>query len=469
MIAALLHERLSVDPDRPALVEAGGRVWSAGELDRVARRWARVLAGRKRVGLIADNGLELAGALLGVLYAGAAVVPFHANTPALEVQARMQRFGVDLLLSGEAALADALGDAALQRPCEVDPEGPALLLGTSGTTGEPRAVVVTQRGLAQHALALVATTGLGPHDRVLAMLPLAHSYGCRMALIVPLLAGASVVLTRRFAAERSLEIAHEQHITWAPVVPTMLSAWAAVAPSEASTPGALRWVLSAGAPLPDALRARAEARIGCEVREGYGLTEASFATLDAPSRARTIGSVGRAVPGVEVRLDGTTGEVQLRGANVMGGYLDDPEATAAAFTDDGWLRTGDVGELDAEGNLRIVDRIKDIILRGGHTIYPAEVEAVLARHPGVLAVAVVGRAHAHLGEEVVAHIVPRPDASIEGHWLVSLTEWSTQWLAPHKVPTDVVCHSELPLGPSGKVLKRRLRAGFGLPEEGSGR
>jgi len=472
MIAALLHERLTRLPDRPALVEAGGRTWSAGELDRTALRWAHVLAGRKRVGLIADNGLELAGALLGVLYAGAAVVPFHASTPPLEVQARMQRFGVDLLLAGDAALGAAIdmhGERA-EAVSAVEPEAPALLLGTSGTTGEPRAVVVTQRGLATHAQALVATTGLGPDDRVLAMLPLAHSYGCRMAFIVPLLAGACVVMARRFAGLRTLEILREQHITWAPVVPTMLSAWAAVPASEASTPDALRWVLSAGAPLPEALRLRAEARIGCVVREGYGLTEASFATLDAPVASVRPGLVGRPVTGVEVRLDPTTSEVQLRGANVMAGYLDDADATAAAFTEDGWLHTGDVGALE-DGNLRIVDRIKDIILRGGHTIYPAEVEAVLARHPLVLAVAVVGRPHAHLGEEVVAHIVPVRDGSMESlsAWRIALTEWSSRWLAPHKVQSDVVLHAELPLGPSGKVLKRRLRAGFGLPEEDSGR
>ncbi len=492
MIAALLHDRLLLDPERIALVDgvggAGERAWSAGELDKVALRWASVLAGRQRVGLIVENGLELAGVFLGALYAGAAVVPFHVGTPPLEVQDRMQRFGVDLLLSGNDALVagyDAVFEGHGQpfgpsaggperealwadEPQAVDGDAPALLLGTSGTTGEPRAVVVTHRGLAAHALALVAATGLGPRDRVLASLPLAHSFGCRMALIVPLLAGACVVLTRRFSARRTLEVVRAQQVTWAPVVPTMLSAWAAVPVAEVPVPDTLRWVLAAGAPLADALRVRAEARLGCEVREGYGLTEASFSTLDAPPGPRRPGTVGRPVPGVEVRLDPESHEVQLRGANVMAGYLDDAEATRAAFSADGWLRTGDIGELDLAGNLRIVDRIKDIILRGGHTVYPAEVEAVLARHPSVLAVAVVGRAHAHLGEEVVAHVVLRPGQAAGG-LESTLTEWSMQRLPAHKVPTEVVFQAELPLGPSGKVLKRRLRAGFGLPDEGSGR
>jgi len=492
MIARLLHERLLVDPERPVLVDAGAgggdreeRIWSAGELDRVALRWARVLTGRRRVGLSADNGLELAGALLGALYAGAAVVPFHVGTPALEVQARMQRFGVDCLLFCDEVF-EATRELATWGTAPVEGDAPALLLGTSGTTGEPRTVVITQRGLAAHALSLVAATGLGPADRVLAMLPLAHSYGCRMALIVPLLAGACVVLTRRFSAQRTLGLVAEQRITWAPVVPTMLSAWVAVPASEIEVPSTLRWVLSAGAPLADALRVRAEARLGCEVREGYGLTEASFSTLDAPPGARTPGTVGQAVRGVEVRLAPETQEVELRGDNVMAEYLDDADATRAAFTEDGWLRTGDIGAFDGAGNLRIVERSKDIVLRGGHTIYPAEVEAVLARHPAVLAVAVVGREHAHLGEEVVAHVVMRKgwrwDEGVgEGEGVGAgvgagagegagrvLTEWSRQWLAPHKVPTQVVFQAELPLGPSGKVLKRRLRAGFGLPDEGSG-
>ena len=230
-----------------------------------------------------------------------------------------------------------------------------------------------------------------------------------------------------------------------PVVPTMLSALVATA-----GPSSLRWVLSAGAPLPEALRAAAEARLGCAVREGYGLTEASFSTIDAPPEVTTPGTVGRAVGGVEVRL--VAGEVQLRGPNVMIGYLDDAAATAEAFTADGWLRTGDVGEL-AAGRLRIVDRIKDIILRGGHTIYPGEVEAALAAHPAVAAVAVVGRAHRHLGQEVVAHVVLRDAVELR-----ELEAWARERLATYKVPSAFVAHEALPLGPSGKVLKRALVA-----------
>lgn len=478
MIAKLLQARLRADPDRVALVDAG-RALSAGELDAAAVRWASILAGRRRVGFLADNGSALVEALLGALYAGAAVVPFHAGTPMPELAARVRRFGVDVLVSdreldvGCERLALGLSATAEVEPARTlgpDPDGEALLLGTSGTTGEPRAVVVSHAGLAAHAEALAARIGLGPDDRVLAALPLAHSYGSRVALLVPLISGARVVLARRFSARGALALIEEASITWVPAVPTMLSAWAAVPaePDQVRAPGRLprerrswighlRWVLSAGAPLPEAVRVAAEARLGCVVREGYGLTEASFTTIDAPPAPPAPGTVGRPVPGVEVRLDGTTHEVQVRGVNVMAGYLDDPEGTRAAFTADGWLRTGDVGAWDARGNLRIVDRIKDIILSGGHTIYPAEVEAVLASHPDVESVAVVGRPDPHLGEAVVAHVVWRDGTARDAPSL--LTDWSKGQLAPYKVPAAVVTHAELPLGPSGKVLKRRLRDG----------
>lgn len=463
MIARLVHESLRSRPERVALSDAQ-TTWTAAELDRVARSWAARLAGTRRVGLAADNGLELVGALLGALYAGAAVVPFHAGTPREDLEARMERFSVEVLVSDralaiarpvisldEASRSTAAADAG--PPARPRDQGAALLLQTSGTTGEPRAVVITQACLGSHAQALARTIGLHAGDRVLAALPLAHSYGCRVALLVPLLSGAEVVLAPRFSARATLALVGARGITWAPLVPTMLSAWCA-APGEAR--GSLRWVLSAGAPLPDALRRQAEAKLGCAVREGYGLTEASFSTLDAPPLPPVSGSVGRPVPGVDLRLDPETHEVQVRGVNVMGGYLDDPEGTQRAFTPDGWLRTGDVGAIDDGGNLRIVARIKDIILSGGHTIYPAEVESVLMKHPLVRAAAVVGRPDPHLGEVVVAHVV------LEGGLEASsdegvLTEWSRTQLAPYKAPRAFVRHAQLPLGPSGKVLKRQLR------------
>jgi long-chain acyl-CoA synthetase len=210
-------------------------------------------------------------------------------------------------------------------------------------------------------------------------------------------------------------------------------------------------VLSAGAPLPDALARRAEARLGCAVRQGYGLTEASFSTIDAPPAARTLGSVGRPVAGVELRV--VDGEIQVRGPHRMLGYVDDDAATAAAL-DDGWLRTGDLGRLDGDGRLFVVDRLKDLVIRGGHNVYPSEVEAALAAHPAVADVAVVGRPDDYWGEEVVAVVVRRA-----GHAPApeELAAFARARVAATKVPREVAFVDALPLGPSGKVQKRVLR------------
>jgi long-chain acyl-CoA synthetase len=240
----------------------------------------------------------------------------------------------------------------------------------------------------------------------------------------------------------------------------MYAAWAAQ-PGAPDFP-ALRWALSAGAPLADETCRRAEQRLGIEIRQGYGLTEATFCTMNAPPDRRVLGSVGKPVWGVEVRVvdaegrdavAGADGEVIARGHNTMNGYLHDPAATASAWKD-GFLHSGDVGRFDAEGHLILVDRLKDMIIRGGYNVYPSEVEAVLAVHPDIEDVAVIGVPDAYYGEEVIAVIVPRAGAELDTTQLL-------QWVAPRvgktKVPRGVAVVDAMPLGPSGKVLKRTLR------------
>jgi long-chain acyl-CoA synthetase len=257
----------------------------------------------------------------------------------------------------------------------------------------------------------------------------------------------------RFDPARALVLLDAHGVTWWPAVPTMLAAVCAPEQRDAAPPRALQWVLSAGAPLADALCRRAEARLGCEVRQGYGLTEASFSTIDAPPSPRALGSVGRPVAGVEVRI-ATDGEIEVRGPHRMREYLDDAPATADAIVDGGWLRTGDVGRLDADGRLWVVDRTKDLIIRGGNNVYPSEVEAALAAHPAVAEVAVVGRPDDYYGEEVVAVVVPRAGASAS---VDELTAFARARVAATKVPRQWAFVAALPLGASGKVLKRALR------------
>jgi long-chain acyl-CoA synthetase len=207
---------------------------------------------------------------------------------------------------------------------------------------------------------------------------------------------------------------------------------------------------------------RAEAVLGVEVRQGYGMTEATFSTMNAPPDRRVVGSVGKPAWGVELRIvdaeggdvpRGQTGQVLVRGPNVMTGYLLDAEATAEALSD-GWVHSGDVGLLDQEGRLRIVDRIKDLIIRGGYNVYPSEVENALGAHPDVHDVAVVGRPDAFYGEEVVAVIVPRDGSTLDA---ATLHRFLAERVSRTKLPREYVVVSQLPLGASGKIHKRTLR------------
>jgi long-chain acyl-CoA synthetase len=240
----------------------------------------------------------------------------------------------------------------------------------------------------------------------------------------------------------------------------MYAAWAAE--PEGAAPRGLRLCLSAGAPLADETARRAERRLRAEVRQGYGMTEATFSTLNAPPDARVLGSVGKPVWGVEVRVvdeagndvpQGQDGEVVVRGQNVMSHYLYEAEANAQIGAD-GFIRSGDVGRFDEAGRLAIVDRLKDLIIRGGFNVYPSEVEDALAAHPDVVEVAVVGRPDAYYGEEIVAVVVARAGAQRDAAALIAFAEAR---VGRGKRPRELVFLERMPLGPSGKVQKRVLR------------
>jgi long-chain acyl-CoA synthetase len=354
------------------------------------------------------------------------------------------------------------GDA-LARPEDMQPHAAAMVLYTSGTTGTPKGAVITHASLALHTSVLSQRVlGLDSDSIVLCVLPLSHSYGCRMAMLAPLFAQARVVVLPRFEAARSLAVLREEAVTWAPVVPTMLAAWAEVPDPPAAVGGKLplRWVLSAGAPLGEEIARRAEARLGVEVRQGYGMTEATFSAINAPPDERRFGCVGRPVWGVELRIvdgdvrdlpAGRTGEVLVRGHNLMSHYLDEPEASAQVRVD-GFIHSGDIGRVDEDGRLYIVDRIKDMIIRGGYNVYPSEVESALAEHPSVAQVAVVGQPDPYYGEEIVAVVVLREPCPV-----ADLARFASERLGRMRRPRSYGFCTSFPLGPSGKVHKRTLR------------
>ena len=275
--------------------------------------------------------------------------------------------------------------------------------------------------------------------------------------------GGAIVLVQRFDPATAIETIAERGITVVPGAPPMWLAWAAFADPSADSFAGVRLALTGAAPMPAETIQSFEERFGLVLREGYGLTEAApvvTTSVGIPIRA---GSVGRVVPGVEVRLvdgdgsdvlAGDPGEIWVRGPNVFAGYWNDAEATARVLDPQGWLHTGDVAVVDDAGYLWLVDRAKDLIIVSGFNVYPAEVEEVLAEHPGVAEAAVVGVAHPHTGEAVKAYVVAKPGVELFEEQLV---RHCADRLARYKCPTKVLVVSELPRNASGKLLRRVLR------------
>jgi long-chain acyl-CoA synthetase len=491
-VGQILREAARKWPSRVGLADLGAglsarREWTFVELDLKARELAALLIDHglspgDHVALIGENSAEFVAAWFAISYAGCAVVPIPALSALPELRYRIAHAGC------RGVLCDAPRSAiAREATSELDgapwclpltgPLGPrvrpiahvadrapgddAMVLYTSGTSGSAKGAAISHASLLLHTAVLSQhTLRLSEDDRVLGVLPLSHSFGCRMVMLVSFFAGARCVLVPRFDAARTLQLMESEAISWVPAVPTMFAAWGSQPPGP--PPPSLRWALSAGAPLADETARRAEGRLGVLVRQGYGMTEATFCAVNAPPDARVFGSVGRPVWGVELRLldeagndvgGGQSGEVVVRGHNAMSRYLRDPDATTNVAPD-GFIRSGDVGRFDEHGRLAIVDRLKDLIIRGGYNVYPSEVEAALAAHPDVAQVAVIGRPDAYYGEEVVAVVVPCVGAERDGRALLA---WASAQLGPAKRPRELAFVDALPLGSSGKVLKRSLR------------
>lgn len=473
------------DPERTAIIDAGRGDLAVryGELDRQAARIASGLAAvglrpSDRVAICMENGLDYAVSWFGAAYAGCATLPIPPGSTAPEISFRLEHARCRLLLTDVARLEmakdsisrtegrvdllcvkDVIDKASNElEPVDLEDGALAMLLYTSGTTGAPKCACITHESLCAHSAALAdRVIHLGPEDRVLGTLPLTHSYGIRTTLLLPFHAGACTVFVPRYSPRRTLELCGTHHVTWLPAVPTMFIGWAGQ--TGIVRPESLRWCMSAGAPLPEDVRLRAEERLGAPVRQAYGLTEANLTTVNAPPDVAVPGSSGKPVFGVQVRIaseDGTEapigsrGEVLVRGPNVMAGYLDDPMATDHVMRG-GWLHTGDIGLVDPEGRLTIVDRSKDLILRGGASVYPSEVENVLVQHGAVREAVVVGQPDDYYGEVVVAVVIT--DGSID---VSELDRWMRDRLAAYKVPIGYALVSEMPRSAHGKILKRRL-------------
>ncbi len=486
-IATILQDSALRHADRTAVVEGDERI-TYRALWRQTRAFAADLYERgvrpgDRIAVLLPNTTDFPRAYFAVAALGATVVPVHALLVADEVAYVLRHSGCRAIVSSgplravaqEAARTVGIDvlDVRTDReplasvvPCAA--EDVAAILYTSGTTGRPKGAQLTHANLVLNASVCAQDLlGLTPDDVVLGCLPLFHSYGQSCTMNATFRAGAALVLTPRFTGPDALELLMKEDITVFMGVPTMYHALTEAAAADPRRPGRLRLAVSGGAALPVAVLERFEEEYGTVVLEGYGLTETSpVATFNQLSTGRRPGTVGHPVWGVEAAVadagntratvlldDEQIGEVVIRGHNLFAGYLDDPEATAAAVVD-GWLRTGDIGLRDADGFLRIVDRKKDLIIRGGFNVYPREVEEVLARHPAIAQVAVLGLPDEARGEEICAAVVLRPGSDTDEGTLV---DWARERLGRHKYPRIVRFLPALPLGPSGKVLKRELK------------
>jgi len=466
--------------DRTAIRQEGVAL-SYADLDRATALVAGLLRARgvrpgDRVGIMLPNVAYFPICYYGALRAGAAIVPMNMLLKEREVGFYMTDSGARALFAwhdfADAAQTGA-GDSEVvvvepgafdallagSEPAgttDRDPGDTAVILYTSGTTGKPKGAELTHANLSENVAVSAELFVLGSDSVMLGALPLFHAFGQTCGLNATMAMGGSLSLLPRFDAGKALEMIERDRVTIFEGVPTMYAAMLHHA-GESDT-SSLELCVSGGAAMPVEVMRAFERRFGCTVLEGYGLSETSpVASFNRRDRERKAGSIGLPVRGVEMRLvdaqDGV-GEIAIRGHNIMKGYWNNPEATASAIDRDGWFRTGDLARVDDDGYFFIVDRKKEMIIRGGFNIYPREIEEVLHEHPDVMEAAVVGLPHDELGEEVGAAVVVKPGSQADAD---DIKRFVKARVAAYKYPRHVWFEDALPKGPTGKILRREIK------------
>jgi long-chain acyl-CoA synthetase len=475
----------------------GGKVTTYGELrDHVAGfrgglASVGVMAG-DRVALLLGNSPQFVVAYLATLGLGAVAVPLNPTSPAPELESELVTVGAKVVIVDKVSasnwagvdraavttvetvvsteVADGLGAVSFDDLCAHAPLSPvdvesshlAVLMFTSGTAGAPRAAMLTHGNLMANLDQSMSAEGhIDTHDVIYGVLPLFHIFGLNVVVGLGLRVGATLLLVQRFDPSTAVQSIQDRGVTVIPGAPAL---WGAFAHFDELSPDAfasVRLALSGASRLSITVAEAMRDRFGVEIREGYGLTEASPIVTTSTGSPVRFGSVGRKLSGVEIRLVnadgdalvGDVGEIWVKGDNIFPGYYNDPEATATVFSDDGWLRTGDMATTDDDGYLYLVDRSKDLIIVSGFNVYPAEVEEMLLLHPLVLEAAVVGVPHPHTGEAVKAYVVTPPDADVDEDALI---EHSLDHLARYKCPTKIIFVDALPRNATGKLVRRSL-------------
>ena len=477
---------------RPAL-RVGGDTTTYAAFNEQTARVAGLIRSRglelgDPVGVMLPNVPQFAVIYYGLLRAGCVVVPMNVLLKSREVTFHLKDSGAKLLFAWHEVVEEAEKGAAgagvetirvapgsfeeLLVGTEAHPDvvqraddDIAMILYTSGTTGTPKGAELTHRNLAENARVTAETVICSqPEDVILGALPLFHAFGQTCALNASVYSGSCLSLLPRFDPGQALEILHRDRVTVFVGVPTMYSALLHHPDRERFDTTSLRICLSGGAALPVEVLRGFDAAFDCKVLEGYGLSETSpVASFNHPDRVRKPGSVGTPIRGVEMKVidekgnetpPGERGEIAIKGHNVMRGYRQRPDATREAIRD-GWFRTGDVARVDEDGYFFIVDRKKDLIIRGGYNVYPREIEEVLYEHPAVREAAVVGIADERLGEEVGAAVVLNSGESATPE---ELRDFVKSRIAAYKYPRKVWLVDTLPKGPTGKILKLQIAA-----------
>ena len=495
-LATLLDQSARRAPDHVAL-RLGEMAVTYAQLDEQSKRFAALLRSRgvqpgDRVAVMLPNVPHFPIAYYGALRAGCVVVPMNVLLKGREIAFYLQDSGAKVLVAWNGFGAEAYEGAGhagvplvgagpdeppagiervealigavepLEEIHQSEPGDPAVLLYTSGTTGKPKGATLSHSNLLWNTEINSAMFEATPDDVMLGALPLFHSFGQVVCMNGMLRRGATLVLLPRFDAEEALALIERYKITLVAGVPTMYVAYLHSPKLPETDVSSVRLCVSGGAAIPVEVLKGVEEKMA-RILEGYGLSETSpVASFNHPDRPSKPGSIGTPIWGVEMDVwdaegkpvpHGEVGEIVIRGHNVMTGYWNRPDATQEAITADGWFKTGDMATRDADGFYFIVDRKKDMIIRGGYNVYPREIEEVLLTHPDVSLAAVIGVPHDSHGEEVKAVVIRKDGATVTEDELVA---WGKEQMAGYKYPRIVEFVDALPMTATGKILKREL-------------
>lgn len=481
-LAALPDKRAGEKPEAPALSdEFLGTIKNRELLNRVEASAARLVAAGvvpgDVVGIQLPNRAEFVVAMFAAWRIGATVTPIIPWLTENELSYQVDDADAVLVVREDSSSCapthypivtlselSRLPNEIGARDYRLDQEDVALIIYTSGSTGRPKGVELTHANITSMATSLVKSLALSASDHSLLVLPLFHVNGIVVSVLAPLLAEGQTTVVGRFVSSTFFDIVEKVRPSYFSGVPSIFAMLDALPAEVDPDISSLRFAICGAAPMAVELMTRFEERFCVPIVEGYGLSESTCAsTLNPFDGKRKSGTVGIPLPGQQVAImdpvgmllsDGTVGEVVLKGSTVMRGYRNRPEETRQAVKN-GWLHTGDIGKIDAEGYLVLVDRSKDMIIRGGENIYPKEVESVVYGYPGIAEVAVVGRPHPIYGEVPIAFIVDRPGHDTDPE---AILEHSRQSLAKFKIPAAILKVESLPRNPVGKIDKPQLRS-----------